>query len=302
MGACEAVFGKVKDEDRRVMEELVALLTVERVGDNLYRGGRTGQPWPRVFGGQVVGQAVASASASVPEDRQIHSLHAYFIRPGNPECPIDYAVEADMDGRSFSTRRIVARQEGVPILTMAASFQPLEEGLSHALPMPDVLPPEEAADFWDRTPEQIAMLPLEYRGLVASRYPIAIRRVEPRPTAPDHGRTIQHLWFRSVAPMLDSPGVHRTMLAYASDFFLVDTMLLPHGIKGPEGAIKGASLDHALWFHAPARLDEWLLYRQETHWGGGGRGLAHGRIYTRDGRLVASVAQEGLIRLRRPDG
>lgn len=302
MNAPHSRYGLVDEGDREVVDQLIALLKVEKTGDNLYRGAMTREPWPRVFGGQVVGQAVAAAAASTPEDRPIHSLHAYFMRPGNPLRPIIFTVDADMDGRSFSTRRIVAQQDGVPILTMAASFHRPENGLSHALPMPDVAPPEDLPRLWDRTPEQVAMLPEEYQRLAMRRRPIEFRRVEPRPSVSDPGRTSQHLWFRAVAPLPDAPALHRVMLAYASDFFLVEAALLTHGIEVPESVIQGSSLDHAVWFHAPARVDDWLLYRQESFWSGSGRGLCHGRIYSRDGRLVASAAQEGLIRLRRPAG
>ena len=283
----------------RLVEDLCNLLNVERLDTNLFRGAVSTEPWPRVFGGQVVGQAAAAAIHSVEQDRPIHSLHAYFIRPGDPELPIIYRVEPDRDGRSFSVRRVVAYQNGEPILNLAASFHHEEEGLSHSETMPEVTGPEQLINVWDRPAHYIEKLPVAFRGLAQSRRAIEFRRVEPWSTTPDPRRTRQHLWFRCTAPLPDSPELHRAMLAYASDTFLVEATLLTHGIDVPESAVQGASIDHALWFHGPVRMDEWMLYLQESLWSGGGRGLSQGRIFTRDGRLVASAAQEGLIRMRR---
>lgn len=282
---------------------LVTLLDVEALDTDLYRGSRQPGGRGRVFGGQVIAQALQAAQHSV-EGKDAHSLHAYFMRPGDENFPIVYQVTRDFDGRSFATRRVVAMQQGQPILTMAASFQTPEDGLHHQDAMPEVPPPEtlkserelrlaiadqvpeKLRDFFTRRQSAIEMRPLHPRSWFA-----------PEKRAPDNAA-----WFRTAAPIGDDPALHRAALAYASDMALLATSMMPHGVNWLMPEMQTASLDHALWIHEPFRADDWLLYTTDSPWAGHARGMNRGRIFTRDGRLVATVAQEGLIRLRQSRG
>ncbi|WP_338466572.1 acyl-CoA thioesterase II [Novosphingobium sp. ZN18A2] len=283
---------------RQLVDDLIHLLEVQVTGEDTFLGRKKPDGVGRVFGGQVIAQALASAETTVDPARPAHSLHAYFLRGGSEGIDIDYRVERDFDGGSFSNRRVVASQQGRPILNLTASFQRHEDGLHHAdAPMPDVPPPDDLepeAEVRRRFAEQARP---EARHHFLSPRPIEMRAVEGRhwlnegPAAP-----VSHSWFRTVAPLPDDPRIHRAVLAYASDMSLLGTCALPHGLSWARGEIISASLDHALWFHEPFRADEWLLYATDSPWSGNGRGFNRGRVFTRDGRLVASVAQEGMIR------
>ena len=279
---------------------LIDLLHLEQLEENLYRGKRTLEPWVRVFGGQVIGQALMAACQTVDALRIPHSLHAYFMRPGDPGREIVYQVWRDRDGGSFSSRRVVAIQNGKPILNMAASFQVPEAGLDHHIAMPQGLPdPETLEDERSILLRNIRFIPPQRRGPMLRPRPLEFRPVNPAHRVPDRPHPAQtNYWFKSVAPLPDDPQLHRAMLAYASDMMLLSTSMLPHGVSWFSKGMQEASLDHALWIHEDFRLDEWLLYTMDAPWTGHGRGLNRGQIFTRDGRLVASVMQEGLIRVR----
>ena len=284
---------------------LVELLSLERSSDDRFVGQAQPGGVGRVFGGQVIAQALQAAQATIADGKQAHSLHAYFLRGGEEGPPIDYATERDFDGRSFSNRRVVASQGGTPILNLTASFQRAEEGLSHqAAPMPDVPGPEDLP-----SDDEVRAKALEafgekmsdaQRALMMRPRPIEMRSsgrqhwLNPEPREPH-----SFSWFRLVAPLPDDPAIHRAVIAYASDYTLLGTAVLPHGLSWMRGELISASLDHAIWFHAHARADEWLLYETDSPWSGSGRGYNRGRIFTRDGVLVASVAQEGMIRQAR---
>ncbi|MFM2302426.1 MAG: hypothetical protein RLZZ84_2162 [Pseudomonadota bacterium] len=290
------------EETERTPEQLVAglvkLLEVKEQGDDQFLGRKKRGGVGRVFGGQVIAQALAAAEQTVDPARPAHSLHAYFLRGGSEGIEVDYNVARDFDGGSFSNRRVVASQQGRPILNLTASFQKHEEGLHHADgQMPDVPPPEELepeAVVRRRFAEQAR--PEQRHHFLAER-PVEMRAVEGRHwTNPQPAPPRSHSWFRTVAALPDDPRIHRAILAYASDMTLLGTCALPHGLSWARGEVISASLDHAVWFHEPFRADEWLLYATDSPWSGGGRGFNRGRIFSRDGRLVASVAQEGMIR------
>ncbi|URW76538.1 acyl-CoA thioesterase II [Sphingomonas donggukensis] len=278
--------------------QLIALLDVEEIDTDLYRGARQPGGVGRVFGGQVIAQALQAAQRSV-HDKAAHSLHAYFMRPGDENFPIIYRVVRDFDGGSFATRRVIAMQRGKPILNMAASFQRAEDGLHHQDAMPEVPGPDALKSERDLRLEHIDDIPEKLRPFFLRARPIEMRPVSPRsltrPTATD---PVWHSWFRVVAPLPDDAAIHRAMLAYASDMALLGTAMLPHGKSWLTDRMQTASLDHAVWLHEPFRADDWLLYTTDSPWSGHARGFNRGRIFTRDGRLVASTAQEGLIRLR----
>lgn len=289
--------------DAESPEELVAglttLLDVETLDTDLYRGARQPGGVGRVFGGQVIAQALQAAQRSVEDGKIAHSLHAYFMRPGDENYPILYRVVRDFEGRSFANRRVIAMQKGKPILNMAASFQLPAEGLHHQDAMPEVPPPEDLRSEAELREEIRDQIPEKFKRFFLRARPIEIRPVHPRnwfKLEPREPR--QYSWFRVVAPLPDEPALHRAMLAYASDMTLLGTCMLPHGVSWMSGEVQTASLDHALWLHEPFHFDEWLLYAADSPWAGHGRGFNCGRIYTRDGRLVASVTQEGLIRPR----
>ena len=282
-----------------LIAKLRTLLDVEEIDRDLYRGARVPGGTGRVFGGQAIGQALVAASHSIDDGRPIHSLHAYFLRPGDDALPIVYRVVRDHDGRSFATRRVIAMQRGVPILNLAASFQRPEGGMAHQASMPDVPMPEELLREIDHFRAHEDRIPGARRRWLLRARPIEIRPVTPRFPVETRGRApIQQLWFRAAAPLGDDPLIHRAVLAYASDMALLGTSMFPHGVDWLTHDLQSASLDHALWFHEDFRADEWLLYAMDSPWAGHGRGFNRGQIFTKDGRLVASASQEGLIRLR----
>jgi len=280
-----------------ILADLLQLLELERIEDNIFRGESRDIGGERVFGGQVLGQALSAASYTAGA-RTVHSLHAYFLLPGDVNAPIVYEVDIARDGKSFSTRRVVAIQHGRPIFNMAASFQVPEQGLEHAAAMPEVPGPEGLADvrelpraIFDKTPDKV-------RRFLTHERPFEFRLVEPlQGEPPVVAEPRRHLWIKTVGPLPDSADLHRNVLAYVSDYQLLATAMRPHGIDYTAGNLQLATLDHAMWFHRPFRVDEWLLYSMESPSASGGRGLGLGRIFTRDGSLVASTAQEGVIRV-----
>ena len=283
------------------VKELVELLQVEPLEQNLFRGVSGDIGSPRVFGGQVLGQALMAAALTVEGTRSVHSLHAYFLRPGDKNAKIIYDVERIRDGGSFTTRRVTAIQKGVPIFTCSASFQADEPGYHHQIPMPEVPGPEGLPNETDLARQLVHLMPERLRGPATAEKPIEIRPVtwvdprDPKPREP-----IKYLWFRANGDLPDDRQLHKYLLTYASDFNLVITALQPHGVSVRDRSMQLASLDHALWFHRTLRMDEWLLYAMDSPWSGNARGFARGSIFNRAGELVASVAQEGLMRRREP--
>ena len=284
----------------RSTTSLVALLDLERIEEDVFRGRQPDDERQRVFGGQVAGQALVAAGRTVPGDRPVHSLHAYFLRPGDPRVPIVYTVDRIRDGRSFTTRRVVGIQHGKAIFNLQASFALVEEGLSHqdpvpAVPDPATLPTMEevlrpvggAAHAWWARPAPIDARPVTDPAQVVRR-------------RGGDSQDPSMLWMRTTETLPDDPLVHVCAAAFASDMTLLDAVLVRHGMSWDEDLSAGASLDHAMWFHGPFRADEWFLYEQHSAWSGGARGLARGAITTHDGRRVASVVQEGLLRLKDP--
>jgi len=281
------------------VKTLLEVLDLERLEVNLYRGRSPQVGWQRVFGGQVIGQALVAATRTV-EGRAAHSLHAYFILPGDPKVPIIYEVDRIRDGGSFTTRGVKAIQHGKAIFSMIASFQREERGFSHQAGMPNVPPPEELPSEEEMKSRVLPMMPDPVRRYYERERPIEMRPVQfARYLSRDHRDPHFHVWMRATEPLPEDPAIHQCVLAYASDMMLLDSALIPHGRTVFEKSIQGASLDHALWFHRPFRADEWLLYAQDTPNAEGARGFSRGLIFKRDGTLVASVAQEGLIRERR---
>ncbi|MFI0778374.1 acyl-CoA thioesterase [Streptomyces sp. NPDC021212] len=291
------------------LQSLLDLLDLERIEEDMFRGTSDAAPLvPRVFGGQVAAQALVAAGRTVPEDRPPHSLHAYFLRPGDPGAPIVYTVDRIRDGFSFTTRRVVAVQHGKPIFHLSASFQLVEEGLEHQEPMPDVPDPLSLPTAEELLPryEHLFAGPGVVDRMLKARAAIDLRYVD----APPYGSVGQprdpksQVWFRTDGKLdgaADDPLLHVCLATYVSDMTLLDSILLAHGRGGwAVGDIVGASLDHAMWFHRPFRVDDWLLYDQESPSSSGGRGLAKGRIFTADGRLAVSVIQEGVMRVPRP--
>jgi len=290
----------------RAVAELLEILDLERLENNLFRGRSPNVGWQRVFGGQVIGQALVAATGTV-EGLQAHSMHAYFLLPGDPKAPIVYEVDPIRDGRSFATRRVVAIQHGRAIFSMSASFQKREGGLDHQATMPDVLPPEALPGEDEMRARIMPLMDPAARAYFERERPIELRPVElerylPREAGTEPLPARFHVWIRTTGRLPDDQAVHDCALAYASDMTLLDTSLIPHGRSVFQRSIQAASLDHALWLHRPFRADEWLLYAQESPSASGGRGFSRGSIYTRDGVLVASVAQEGLIRDRGGEG
>ena len=278
------------------LDDLVALLDLERIEVNHFRGHNLDEKRVRTFGGQVAGQALVAAGRTVPSDRFVHSLHAYFLRPGDPTTPVLYVVDRIRDGRSFTTRRTVAVQHGEAIFHLSASFQLPEEGPEHQDPMPAAPDPEQLPTFAERFGPHAEVLGEWYTRPrpIDTRYTAPLRRGrEPQPPR-------QQVWFRADGELPEDPLLHACVLAYASDMTLLDSVLLPHGIRWTDEEFMGASLDHAMWFHRPFRTDRWLLYDQASPSATGARGLSRGEIFDRDGRLVVSVVQEGLVRRIRP--
>ena len=285
-----------------VLADLLRLLQLQRIEDNFFCGESRDIGSRRAFGGQVLGQALTAANYTV-KAREVHSLHAYFLRPGDVDAPILYEVDRARDGRSFSNRRVVAVQHGRPLFNMAASFQRPEAGVDHQAAVPDVPPPDGLAKISDVPPDVLRTVPLEIRRFLTRVRPIEMRPVEPIDlTARAPRDPVRHVWMRTVDALPDDPDLHRNLLAYISDYQLVGTATLPHAIRWEQRNVQLASLDHAMWFHRPFRVDEWLLYAIESPNASGARGLAMGRFFKADGTLVASTAQEGLIRIWPEDG
>jgi acyl-CoA thioesterase-2 len=285
-----------------LVRELEALLTVTRMGDGWYLGKRKPGGVGRVFGGQVIAQALAAAQDTVSQERVAHSLHAYFMRAGSEDYEITFRVERDFDGGSFSTRRIIALQQDRPILNMAASFQKLETGLDYQADMPDVPMPEELIPEAELRLRYADQIPEAARINFLRERPFESRPVNPRDWLGGDRRqpATQDIWFRLRAPTVDDPAMHRAMLTYQTDSWLLGSSTLPHGITFLTPGFMSASLDHSVWLHDDFRVDDWLLYSCDCPWTGRGRGLNRGSIFTRDGRLVATAAQEGLVRMREP--
>ncbi len=283
----------------QLAQTLVDLLNVEEIDTDLYRGKLGNDGFGRVFGGQVIGQALQAAQRSTEEPKIAHSLHAYFMRPGAEDHPIIYRVVRDFDGKSFATRRVIATQHGQPILSMTCSLQRPEGGLAHQDTMPEVTPPEDLKSDRDLRLAMIDRIPERFRANFLRPRMVDIRPVSPRSWLdPVKQAPAQNSWFRVVAPIGDDPAMHRAILAYASDMSLLGTATLAHGVNWMTHKLQTASLDHTVWLHEDFRADDWLLYVCDSPWAGHARGFNRGKIYARDGRLVASCAQEGLIRLR----
>lgn len=280
------------------VSELIELLSLERLEDNLFRGQSRDIGTKYVFGGQVLGQALSACQATIDAARGAHSLHAYFLKAGNIEAPIVYSVDRTRDGGSFSVRRVTAIQHGEPIFVLAASFQKCEDGATHQLSMPEVPMPEDIEASPAVPPEVLATLPIKVQRWLARQGPFQFRHVYPRDELkPPKRPPYQQVWFRLSEQVGDAPELHRALLAYASDFHLLGTATFPHGISYYQPNVQMASLDHALWFHRPFRVDDWLLYSIDSPSAQGARGLARGQVFNREGHLVASTAQEGLIRV-----
>lgn len=281
-----------------ITRKLVELLDLSSLGDDHFQGDSEDLGFPHVFGGQVLGQALMAASRTV-EGRLCHSLHAYFLRPGNHSMPIDYEVQRVRDGGTFSVRRVIARQDGKEILTGSMSFQEEEQGFEHQLGMPEVKGPDELKSEQEWGAILAEQAPEKLREMMTRDRPIEIRPVDPgNPFKPEKQPPHRQNWFRAQGPLPDDPILHRCLLTYASDFTFLGTSLAPHGRSFLSRNVQVASLDHAIWFHRDFRMDEWLLYDKDSPSAGGGRGFNRGNFFTEDGRLVASTTQEALIRER----
>lgn len=282
----------------QLLEDLIKVMTLERLEMDLFRGESRDIGSPQVFGGQVLGQALVAATATA-DHRVVHSLHAYFLRRGDFNSPIVYEVDRALDGKHFSSRRVIAIQHGRQIFNMSASFQmPEEQGLDHQIAMPDVPPPEELADIEHHYRKIAADAPPAIRRLLEQKRPFEFRPVRP----PDFlrmekGPPLKYVWFKAVAALPDDEALHRCFLAYVSDFYLLDTALMPHAVSMGSPQLVMASIDHAMWFHRSVRVDDWLLYATDSPSASGARGFTRGSVFARDGRLVASTSQEGLIRM-----
>jgi acyl-CoA thioesterase II len=281
----------------KLLEDLIRVMTLEQLEINLFRGQSRDIGSPQVFGGQVLGQALVAATATV-ENRIVHSLHAYFLRRGDFNAPIVYEVDRAWDGKHFATRRVVAIQHGQQIFNMSASFQVPEQGLDHQIEMPEVPPPESLRDLESYYRELAVNAPPAMRRLLELKRPFEFRPID----APDFARLNKAeprkaVWFKAVDTLPDDEALHRGLLAYASDFHLLDTALKPHAVPMASPKLVIASIDHAMWFHRTLRVDDWLLYVIDSPSASGARGFTRGSVFSRDGRLVASAAQEGLIRV-----
>jgi acyl-CoA thioesterase-2 len=278
--------------------DLLKLLELEQLEVNLFRGESRDIGSAQVFGGQVLGQALTAASRTV-DGRIVHSLHAYFLRRGDFNAPIVYEVDRSRDGHSFSNRRVIAIQHGEQIFNMTASFQVVENGLEHQFDMPDVPPPEKLPDMLEVLRPMVDRLPERVKRFVEKPRPFEFRMVQPFPDLiePSKHPPTRQVWFRLPDRIPDDESLHRRLLAYVSDYYLLDTAVLPHGMSFLSAKAVMASIDHAMWFHRPLRVDEWLLYALDSPSSSGARGFGRGSVYSRDGRLVASTAQEGLIRV-----
>ena len=283
------------------LAELLRLLELERLEVNIFRGESRDIGSPQVYGGQVLGQALKAAYATVEGGRAVHSLHAYFLRRGDFHAPIVYFVDRSRDGHNFVSRRVTAIQHGEQIFTLSASFQVPEPGMNHQSSLPDVPMPEELPESVPMKAEQLERMSPRLRQFMTGR-PIQFRAVPPERMAPQPGAPRQCLWMRTIDRLPDEDLLHHCLLAYASDFYLLGTALIPHQQAVAAGRVVIASIDHTMWFHRPARMDEWLLYATDSPSASGARGFARGSIYTREGQLAVSTAQEGLIRLLPPEG
>lgn len=280
-----------------LLEELVELLSLEPLEDNIFRGQSQDLGFGRVYGGQVIGQALAAARQTVREDRYVHSLHSYFLKEGDTRMPIIYNVECISNGRSFDTRQVSAIQKGRLIFTLTASFHKKEDGFDHQDKMPITDSPEVLIDEDERCLKFPDVMPEHIRKESLCKSPIEIRQVEPKnPYLPEIRAPINKIWFRSAGKLLDNQDIHTYLLAYASDFQLLSTTLFPHEASVVQSNMQVASLDHAMWFHRDFRMDDWLLYAVDSPSASGARGLVRGQIFNQQGFLVASIMQEGLIR------
>jgi acyl-CoA thioesterase-2 len=282
------------------LEKLVTLLSLERIEENLFRGQSQDLGWGTVFGGQVLGQALAAATHTVAPDRHVHSLHAYFLRPGDVSKPIVYDVDRIRDGTSFVTRRVVAIQAGRPIFNLAASFHRQEDGFAHQDAMPEAPPPDGLVSEQERARVWAKGLPPPLRAKATGPRPFEHRPVEPEPDpiAPETRPPHRKVWLRATQSLADNPALHAYLLAYASDHGFLSTSLLPHGVSWLSPGMQVASIDHVMWFHRQPRVDDWLLYVVDSPVAAGARGFVRGQIFAPDGTLVVSTAQEGLIRRR----
>ena len=278
----------------RLLDELVALLSLETIEENLFRGASQDLGLRQLFGGQVIGQSLSAASQTVGPERHVHSMHGYFLRPGDASLPVVYQVDRVRDGGSFSTRRVLAVQRGRPIFSCSASFQEEELGFEHQIAMPEVPGPDELPGSHEGRSGDGLSERLRFE------IPIEIRPVSPvDPDNPQPREPLKYAWFRADGQLAAIPALHKYLIAYASDFGLLTTALLPHGVSFWQRNMQIASLDHSLWFHRnDVRADEWMLYALDSPWAGNGRGFCRGSIFNRAGQLVATVAQEGLIRQR----
>lgn len=280
-----------------VLEELLTLLKLEKIEKTIFRGQSQDLGYGNVFGGQVLGQALSAASQTVDEAFSAHSMHGYFMRAGDARKPIVYTVDCIRDGRSFATRRVVAMQKGVAIFSMSSSFQKQESGFEHQDEMPDIPGPEGLESEQSMAERLASHIPPKLREKLLCDKPIEIRVVDPiNPFNPEKRSPDKYTWFKAISPIPDDSAAHRYVLAYASDFHLVGTSLYPHGKTFWSPDMQVASLDHSMWFHRDFRMDDWLLYVMRSPSASRGRGLNIGRIFTRSGLHVATVAQEGLIR------
>lgn len=282
-----------------VLQELVSLLALERLEHNLFRGQSQDLGWGLVFGGQVLGQALSAAGQTVASDRAVHSLHAYFLRPGIASRPVVYDVDRIRDGKSFTTRRVVAIQDGRPIFNLSASFQIDEGGFDHQSAMPECAGPEELKNEQEIWTERLDRIPASFHARVLAERPIELRAIDPvDPLNPEKKAPEHKVWVRACGSLPDDVALHQYLLAYCSDFAFMTTSMRPHRATWLDPGMQVASLDHAMWFHRPFRMDQWLLHAIDSPSASGARGLVRGSFFTSDGTLVASTAQEGLIRQR----
>ena len=287
------------DGGHPVVNELLGLLELEPLEVNIYRGNNRDIGTGRVFGGQVFAQSLMAAQRTVPSEREAHSVHGYFLRAGDLKAPIIFFVDRPRDGGSFTSRRVTAIQHGEAIFHLSASFHVSEPGLEHQSEMPDVPMPETLAPELDLIREMADRIPEPVRAVLTQDRPIDFRPVRPvDPFVAEKREPVRYVWFRVMAPLPDERIIHQAVLAYASDYGLLPTALHPHGVSYRDPRLQLASLDHSLWLHRPFRADEWLLYAMDSPAAAGARGFTRGMVFSRDGTLVASVAQEGLMRLR----